>query len=233
MSNLYKNKFVKKIYRVLPKLDINTNNLPMLMNSKGEEIFDKSFDDYYIACTRGNAEIYFYEKGTTPEKDVFKAIIYSYSVGGDVIDKLDKYILDSVSNRLDGKENPFSKEVEVSFYAKDISKFADLLKAKTRGAKSIYPNSTKNLPHEIVKKNIYRGMPKGWWDEFLVLGRNIGTKNNIVAKSTWGFIYEDFSRIAKRDVVSEAEAENYKVSHYIHKIGLWEEFEKYMRKEGA
>jgi len=239
MSKLYKNKFINKRYRVIPKLDIETSSLPTVLNSKGEEVFDKSFDDYYIPCTRGNAEIYYYGKDTTfggnGRDDILCAVINSYSIGDDVNEKLKDYVISSTNNFTNGVNAPPNKEVTVYFYAKDIDLFAKLLKAGTRGAKSIPPSSKKNLPHEreIDKTVNYKDMPKDWWKEFSAYGNNISKKNHISAKSTWSYIFNEFSNIVKRDIVAEAKSENYKTTHYIHKAGLWEEFSKYMIKEGA
>jgi len=239
MSKLYKNKFINKKYRVLPKLDVETKGFPTVLNSKGEEIPDKSFDDYYIPCTRGKSEIYYYGLDTTfggnGKDEILCVLINSYSIGTDVESKLKDYIISYTDNNQIGVNAPKDKETLIYFYAKNIDLFAKLLKANTKGAKTIPPNSIKNLPHEkeVNKKNQYRGMPKDWWKEFSAYGNNITKKNHLSAKSTWSYVYSEFSKIVKRDIVTEANKENYKTSHYIHKIGLWEEFSQYMKKEGA
>ena len=223
MSSLYDNKFVKKIYRVIPHLDIH-GNLPTIMDSKGDTIFDKSFDDYYIPCGRGNAEIYFYEKGKT--NDTLCVTISSISVGNSVLKALKGYVIKSVDN---------DEEIDIYFFDKDLPLFAKELKAKVNGAKSIPPNSPKNLPHEkeaIPTFNDYKLMPKDWWTEYSVLAQSIAKKRKLVVNKVWSTIYDEFSKIVGINIVEESLKENYKPTHYIHKSGLWTQFEKYMR-DGA
>ena len=115
-------------YRILPELDLGTNDFP---RDKNGEI-SKEYDDIYIACQYGN-RIYNYGKG------ILYAYIPSIGRGRNIRKALDKQgILYTDYNETD-------EEVEFKFKAKDIEPIATLLKAKTNGA-NISPFSKKNLP---------------------------------------------------------------------------------------
>jgi len=230
---IYKNKNVNKIYRVLPHLN-SDNDFPR--DSKSE--IDSSYDDYYIPCTRVNAEIY-----TTQDiydgKEIFVAYIPSRGVRDDLINNLSQYIIKEVNNDADKissvKPKGGSYESELYFYDCDIVHFAKLLKARTKG-RTIRPDSKENLPHEIIKYKKYNDMPKGWFDDFkseysIPIQQNEGIKVSLV----WNVIYVDFGKSIGRNLVNEAKLNGYKNSHFIHQQGLWDTFEEYLtnRKENG
>jgi len=228
---IFDNKYVKKIYRVLPQLT-EEGDLPRDLNGDVEE----SFDDYYIPCNRANAEIY-----TTSEvedgKEIFVAYVPSRTIRGQLVKELKEFIIKETNNDKDAVSNVAPKgcdyESEFYFYDCDMKHFAKALNARTKGAK-MHPTDKSNLPiyaKEIIPQNKYSKMPKGWFNEFKKnYAIPIQKKEGLKATLLWDSIYSNFGKDAKKNVVKLSEKENYKTCHYIHKIGLWEEFETYLKR---
>ena len=126
----------KGTYRVLPELDMNTNDFPRDSDGNIE-----SSCGLYITC-QGGAKIYDY--GKDGKYMQLCAYIQSRTRGRNIAKKLDgigiKY---SCYDETD-------EEVAFLFPSTEIDKVAKLLKAKTSGA-SISPFSKRNLPKSTVE----------------------------------------------------------------------------------
>lgn len=130
-----------------------------------------------------------------------------------------------------GKEIIFNKEENDSevlfhFKAKDMSKLEKYLRPKTNGS-SISPFSSKNLP-----KNKSYKIP----DEDLVcykdIVENIG-KNQIIALShmTNSFLKTIITRRnTLEDIKTDMALKGLSGKKYIHSIGKWDEYIKYLEK---
>ena len=225
---IYKNKHVQNIYRVIPHLTI-ANDFPR--DDKGE--IEKSFDDYYIPCSRVKAEIY--TTGAKENgKEVFVAYTPSRTVRNDLVKNLSKYIIKESNNDTDKtcKVSPKSGtyESDLYFYDCDIKHFAKILKARTKGAK-IKPTDKLNLPHDTHKYKAYDNMPKDWFKEFKSLySVPIQRKEKIKVSLVWSVLYKDFGKSIGVNILEDSMKENYKCSHYIHKIGEWEAFVEYLKE---
>lgn len=204
----------KGIYRLLPTLDKRTHDFPRKSDGMIEDI------DIYIACQYGN-KIYNYGRG------VLIAYIPSIIRGRNIKKSLDEQgILYTDYNETD-------KEVEFKFKAKDISKVATILKAKTNGA-GISPFSKKNLPkskcveiplNEIKRyKSISSRVEKG---DLLIIHRFTNAfldtiLQKAIKKYTRHFDY-------KTDMKSLCMARQ--IKEYIYLKGMWDEYLVYMGKE--
>lgn len=203
-------------YRILPELDLGTNDFP---RDKNGEI-SKEYDDIYIACQYGN-RIYNYGKG------ILYAYIPSIGRGRNIRKALDKQgILYTDYNETD-------EEVEFKFKAKDIEPIATLLKAKTNGA-NISPFSKKNLPKakdveipldEIERyKVISSGVKKG---DLLILHRLTNTFLDTILQRTIRKSTSDFDY--KTDMKSLCMARQ--IKEYIYFKGMWDKYLQYMETE--
>lgn len=205
-------------YRILPELDLGTNDFP---RDKNGEIA-KEYDDIYIACQYGN-RIYNYGKG------ILYAYIPSIRRGRNIRKALDEQSISYTDY------NETDEEVEFKFKAKDIEPIATLLKAKTNGA-SISPFSKKNLPKaknveipldEIKQyKAISSKVEKG---DLLILHRLTSTFLNTVFQKTIRKSTKDFDY--KADMKSLCMARQ--IKEYIYLKGMWNEYLEYMEKEIA
>lgn len=203
-------------YRILPELDLGTNDFP---RDKNGEIA-KEYDDIYITCQYGN-RIYNYGKG------ILYAYIPSIGRGRNIRKALDEQGISYTDY------NETDEEVEFRFKAKDIEPIATLLKAKTNGA-GISPFSKKNLPkaknveipldeierYKVISSKVEKG-------DLLILHRLTSTfldtvLQKAIRKSTKDFDY-------KVDMKSLCMARQ--IKEYIYLKGMWNEYLEYMEKE--
>lgn len=203
-------------YRILPELDLGTNDFP---RDKNGEIA-KEYDDIYIACQYGN-RIYNYGKG------ILYAYIPSIGRGRNIRKALDEQGISYTDY------NETDEEVEFKFKAKDIEPIAILLKAKTNGA-GISPFSKKNLPkaknveiplNEIERyKAISSRVEKS---DLLILHRFTNIFLDTVLQKTIRKSTNDFDY--KTDMKSLCMARQ--IKEYIYLKGMWDEYLKYMETE--
>ena len=212
----------KGIYRILPELDLETNDIPR--DNETGEIMD-GYDDIYIACKNG-AKISTYGHINNTKPVWLLAYVPSLIRGRKIVRELEEKGVEIV-DYMDTDE-----EVEFKFKAADIEVVAELMKAKTSGA-SISPYSSRNLPkakvtipsEELAKyKEITSVVPR---EDMLFIHRTtVAFLTNVLEKrckkSNKKFSYKmDMKKLKLSRQTKE----------YIHVKGYWEEYLKYLEKE--
>lgn len=135
MSNRYLLKY-KGRYRILPVIDLETNDFPRDSNGNIEDDLE-----IYITCQNGNKiECYGFDDN---KQAILLAYIPSLIRGRNIKKALDKQGIDILYY------DESDEEVMFRFYDDDIEAVATLMKAKTSGA-NISPYSNKNLPRAKV-----------------------------------------------------------------------------------
>lgn len=213
----------KGVYRILPELDVDTNDIPRDYNG---EVAD-GYDDIYISCQHGN-KIYVYGHIDNTKPVWLVGYIPSIGRGHNVI----KALKENGIEYIDHKET--DEEVEFKFKAKDIEVVAELMKAKTAGA-DISPFSVKNLPKSdveipteeitrykeitsVISKNdllLIHRLTNSFLDDILQKGLRKTTKN------------KKFD--CKLDMKQLKMARQ--VKEYIYIKNFWEEYLAYLKKE--
>ena len=211
----------KGTYRILPELDLETNDFPR--DANGE--IDKSYDDLYISCQQGN-KIYAYGQDDN-KKMLLIAYIPSVGRGRNIKKVLDKdKIFYSDYNESD-------IEVWFKFKAKDIEEVAKLLKVRTNGA-DISPFSKKNLPKTKLVE-----IPTDKIDEYKGI-TSVVLKNDllIIHKITTAFLTDILEKKSKKNNKGFDYKTDMKkmmlsrqTKEYIWVKGFWEEYLKYLKKE--
>jgi len=200
-------------YRILPTLDLSTNDFPRELNGA---LCDT---DIYITCQYGN-KIFNYGNGT------LIAYIPSKGRGRNIIKILTEKNV-AYTNLVETDE-----EIEFRFKAKDIDTIAELLKAKTSGA-GISPFSTKNLPKrkdvEIPTEEIAR------YKE--ISGQVAKEDLLVISRITNSFLTDVIEKDMKRrdksfeitkDIRKKCLARQ--VKEYIYLEGYWDRFLEYFYK---
>lgn len=131
MANNYLLKYKGK-YRILPVIDLETNDFPRDSNGNIEDDLE-----IYITCQNGN-RIEYYGLNES-RRAILLAYIPSLGRGRNIKKALDKQGIDILYYDESDEEALFH------FNAADIETVATLMKAKTSGA-NISPYSKKNLP---------------------------------------------------------------------------------------
>ena len=207
----------KGTYRVLPELDMNTNDFPRDSDGNIE-----SSCGLYITC-QGEAKIYDY--GKDGKYMQLCAYIPSRTRGRNIAKKLDgigiKY---SCYDETD-------EEVAFLFPSTEIDKVAKLLKAKTSGA-SISPFSKRNLPKSTVEipsdemaryKKITSRLNRG--DTLVIKNINNSFMNDVLAKKL-----REKGKRKPFDFKSDQKALGLSrdTKGYIYIKGLWNEYLEYL-----
>lgn len=222
MANHYLMKY-KGIYRILPELDRNTNDIPRDYNG---EIAD-GYDDIYISCQHGN-KIYAYGHIGNTKPVWLVGYIPSLGRGHNII----KALKEKEVEYIDYKET--DEEVEFKFKAKDIEVVAEIMKAKTAGA-DISPFSKRNLPKSDVKiptekiaeyKEITSVVPKC---DLLIISRLTSAFLDDILQKTLRKTTKNKSYDYKSDMKSLCMSRQSKEFIYIK--GFWEEYLNYFKKE--
>lgn len=207
----------KGTYRVLPELDMNTNDFPRDSNDNIE-----SSCGLYITC-QGGAKIYDY--GKDGKYMQLCAYIPSRTRGRNIVKKLDSVgIKYSCYDETD-------EEVAFLFPSTEIDEVAKLLKAKTSGA-SISPFSKRNLPKSTVEipddemtryKKVTSRLNRG--DTLVIKNINISFMNDVLAKK----LREKGKR---RPFDFKSDQKTLGLSRdtkgYIYTKGLWNEYLEYL-----
>lgn len=222
MANHYLMKY-KGVYRILPELDEDTNDIP---RDDKSEIID-GYDDIYIACQNGG-KIYTY--GHIDNKKPVWLVGYVPSIGRG------RNIIKALKERNVEYVDYFEtdEEVEFKFKAADIEIVAELMKAKTSGA-SISPFSSKNLGKrkdiiipqgEIDKyKNIVSTIDK---KDLLIINRITNNFLNNMEKSLKKSLKDktfNIKKDMKKSMLSRQSKE------YIYHNKFWEKYLEYLKKE--
>ena len=169
--------------------------------------------DVYIDCSLGNKVFYYGNR-------ILQAYIPSVGRGHNIINKIyDDYDKDII---FDIEET--DTEILFKFNVDNDTKIIPLLKPKTSGA-NISPFSVKNLPKNkdykipdedfIMYKNIFKNIPK---ERILTLTHRTQDfiKSFITEKNTW------------EDIKADMQLKGLKGKEYIHSIGKWKEYIKYL-----
>lgn len=217
----------KGIYRLMAHIDQNTNDFPR------DERGNIDSDDVYIKCAYGN-QIYHYGRST------LMAYIPSTGRGHNILLALAKelcgvkeripyeelyLLLEQYGKIWDIVEN--DKEIEFKFYAKDIELIAKYLKPQTGGA-NISPFSSRNLSkrkYDIGStdlqeyKEIINKIPKG----------NILIIKNLTSQFLSDILKKD-KAYRRVDVNADMKKKMLKGKEYIHYIGKWNEYIKFLKE---
>lgn len=74
-------------------------------------------------------------------------------------------------------------------------------------------------------------MPSGYWTPFKeIIIPAMAKKYSCKVNKALQKCYELFSKYKKQDFVKLAEENNYKINHYIHSLGLWNEFVEFLKE---
>ena len=220
-------------YRIKPNLDLQLNDVPR--NDDGS--IDPSYDDIYIKCANGS-QIYHFGRS------ILVAYIPSIGRGHNILIAIAKELklidedtksrdygtLYSILNKdktvFDIMEN--DEEIEFKFNAKNIELIAKYMKPQTSGA-DISPFSTRNLlklsytiPNEDLRDylEITNRIPKE--DKWLISRITNEFMNNILSKNT---LYKTIT------MKTDMRKKMLKGKEYIHSMGYWDEYIKYLKKE--
>lgn len=219
MSNRYLMKY-KGTYRLLPILDLETNDFPRQPDGNIEEDCE-----IYINCYNG-CKIYAY--GTDGHKEMqLGAYIPSIGRGRNIKKAMNKQNIPYYNY------DESDEEVMFLFSSNDIKEVANLMKAKTSGA-SISPFSTKNLPKEKVD------IPEEELAKYKSATSKVGKSDMLVIKT----INKSFENeiLAKKlrppktrkmfDVRGDMKI--MKLSRdfkgYVYKKGFWQEYIEFLEK---
>lgn len=211
----------KGTYRVLPELDLSTNDFPRDSNGNIEDSCG-----LYITCYNG-AKIYDYGQDGHREMQL-AAYIPSRIRGRNIKKEMDKQGIDYYNYDETDDESSFV------FSSNDIDKVATLMKAKTSGAKTS-PFSSKNLPKNTVEipedkialyKEITGRLQRN--DVFIIKSINSSFMNEVLAKK----LREkgkrklfDWRTDQKQMGLSRD------IKGYIYSKGLWQEYIDYLDKK--
>lgn len=197
-------------YRLKVPINKATNDFSRKLNGSYEDI------DMFIECQYGNKVFHF-------GGSILQAYIPSLIRGHNVI----KAIKEQFQGEIIFDIEESSQEVLFKFYYKDSDKIIPLLKPKTNGA-NISPFSSKNLPRNkdykipdeefSIYKEIVAKIPS---ERILTLthSTNHYLKSLATKKNTWDNIRADMK------------LKGLKGKEYIHSIGKWDEYIKYLQKE--
>ena len=199
----------KGVYRLKVPYNLATNQFSRKLNGAFEDI------DIYIDCQYGNQVTHY-------GGSILQAYVPSLIRGHNIIKSINEINSDLI---FDIEET--SQEILFKFNYKDSDNIIPLLKPKTKGA-NISPFSSKNLPRNkdykipdedfSVYKEIVAKIPS---ERILTLthSTNHYLKSLATKKNTWDNIRADMK------------LKGLKGKEYIHSIGKWDEYIKYLRKE--
>ena len=199
----------KGVYRLKVPYNLATNQFSRKLNGAFEDI------DIYIDCQYGNQVTHY-------GGSILQAYVPSLIRGHNIIKSINEINSDLI---FDIEET--SQEILFKFNYKNSSKIIPLLKPKTNGA-NISPFSSKNLPrnkdYKIPDeefsdyKEIVTKIPP---ERILTLthSTNHYLKSLATKKNTWDNIRADMK------------LKGLKGKEYIHSIGKWDEYIKYLQKE--
>ena len=217
----YLEKYVK-IYRVIARYDLDTENFPK--DETGG--IDESFDDLYIPCKRGEIRGSYLD----PKKEILAWYSDSCSTGRNVYKQL-KQEYPEMEIAVD---DCGSFDYYIYFEAKDIEKIASLVVPRTSG-KNIKPFSAKNLPkplYEVPEEDV-----KKLAEIFSRRKEELKPiqKAAILRKCLKQFdpVIEDKCSTKKKkfEVDLERKKSGLPSKEFIHSLGLWEDFVAFLARE--
>lgn len=179
---------------------------------------DGTFEDVdcYIDCLHGN-RIYYYGRNK------LQAYVPSIGRGHNIIKAIKQQFQGEIIYDIEETD----AEILFKFSTKDADKIIPLLKPKTNGA-NISPFSSKNLPKnktykipyedQVTYKNIVSKIPR---ENTLAITHSTNSfmKSLATKKNTW------------EDIKADMALKGLRGKEYIHSIGKWDEYIKYLEKE--
>ena len=219
-------KYVGK-YRVLTELTTDTHDF--VRNSRGE--INSDYDELYIECNR-NAKIkHSYRENTlgywTDKISIFKSTKKKFDENNV------KYSLEDAGD-----------EYIIYFNDSDMSKVAKLVGAKTTG-KKISPYDNKNIPDRIIKTDVVEHSEPIIISTYQIPAEDMKLFYSAVAPLTGRSEKLQLSKETLKEfdsVIKSLKGENFnpeteriknniKSREYIHSIGLWEEYIKFVKSK--
>lgn len=220
-------------YRIKPHLDKELNDFPR--DEYGS--IDSSYDDIYIKCANGS-QIYHVGRST------LCAYIPSIGRGHNIIIAIAKELniiedesiyrdYDSLYSILNADKTIFDitendEEIEFKFNAKDIELITKYLKPQTSGA-DISPFSSRNLP------KLSYVIPKDDLEEYSQIIEFIPQEDKLqIALITNRFINNILAKdklYSTINIQKDMRKKCLKGKEYIHSIGKWEEYIKYLSEQ--
>lgn len=197
-------------YRLKVPINKATNDFSRKLNGSYEDI------DMFIECQYGNKVFHF-------GGSILQAYVPSIGRGHNVIKAIKEQFHGDIIFDIEETDS----EVLFKFNHKDSDKIIPLLKPKTNGA-NISPFSSKNLPRNkdykipdeefSAYKEIVAKIPS---ERILTLTHSTNNylKSLATKKNTWDNIRADMK------------LKGLKGKEYIHSIGKWDEYIKYLQKE--
>ena len=219
MSN-YLMKFKGK-YRILPELDVETNDIPRDYDGS----VCAGYDDIYIACAN-NIKIYTY----SGKKQLLSVYVPSLIRGRNI----KKYMDENSIPYSNYKET--DSEVDFRIKAKELEHLENILKIRTSGA-NISPFSSRNLPKDksvkIPEKEL--SQYKDIVSAFCSLEKGNGVKlakiQNIFLKN----VLEKKMKKQNKSFDYHVDMKKLKMSRlakeYIYIKGMWQEYLSFLNKE--
>ena len=188
--------------------DKTINQFPRKLDGTLEDV------DIFIDCQHGN-RVYSYGHG------ILQAYIPSIIRGNNVI----KYTNENFCKDIIYDIEKTDSEVLFKFKAKYDSQIIPLLKPKTSGA-SISPFSTRNLPKSDYK------IPDGALEEYKQIVAKIPRECILnITHSTNAFIKSlATKRETYEDIKTDMVKKGLKAKEYIHSIGQWDRYIKYLKE---
>lgn len=219
----------KGIYRLKAEIDQSTNDYPR--DHSGE--INSSYDDIYIKCY-GGAQIYHYGFSTLVAyipsigrgHNILKAIAKDLGLPEyKTYSELYKALADEGTIR-DIVEN--DKEIEFKFNARKLEFIASYLKPAVAGS-DISPFSTKNLP----KCNY--SIPVEDLEKYKAILDSMEAKDYLlISRITNNFLNDKLQKNKQYksiDLKKDMKKKCLKTKEYIHSLGEWDEYIKYLKKE--
>lgn len=206
----YLEKYTGK-YRVLPYYDTSLSDFPR--DNTGA--IDSSFDDLYIPCKKGVI------KHTYDDFDKLALCIYDKrsKVAKSIFDDIcKKYPNIDISLVMDGNDN------YIYFYDKDLNKVATIVRPKTSGAK-IKWDDKRNLPK--IEYNI----PEEDTSKLSKITSKLSKtgKMHFMKKCNSEFL-ESITN-DNFDAKLEMKKSRLATKEYIHSLGLWDKYIKFISKK--
>ena len=207
----YLEKFVGT-YRVLPQLDLLTNNFPRTENGS----IDPSYEDMFIACTKGEIRHTYNDN-----YELVWCVFGKIGTGRNV-----ERMIQSKYPKLDHVYEESGEDVLIWFHESDLKKIATLVKPKTAGAK-IQPFSVKNFPSAAYK------IPEADEAKYSALTKSLSKADKLKYGKLWPkeFDSEIIKKMGKKyklDKIRDDSGLSNKA--FIHSIGLWEDYLKFVKK---
>lgn len=197
-------------YRLKTEIDKKTKMFPREYTGQFAD------NDVYIDCQKG-VRIHHYGKS------ILEAYIPSLQRGHNIIKAIKEQFQEEIIFRIEESD----EEVLFRFHSKYMKDLEPILKPKTSGA-SISPFSHRNLSHN---KNYI--IPDGENFKYKEIVQKIGKKRIIELTH----ITNDFlkSLVTKKNTLemikSDMALKGLKGKEYIHSIGKWDEYIKYINKK--